>query len=141
MEEAFITKVSNSGTEEGNVIQKVAMVFKTVHDRLPAPGRQDRQAGRGHDLQLGHPGRHRLAIELSCGRGELPDPTTSAPPSVSGNTTAGVAPADTHHALDLVLEGGGVKGIGLVGAVLTLPTPDTGSHASPARARARSRRR
>ena len=30
MEGAFITKVSNSGTEEGNVIQKVAMVFKTV---------------------------------------------------------------------------------------------------------------
>ena len=30
MEGVFITKVSNSGTEEGNVIQKVAMVFKTV---------------------------------------------------------------------------------------------------------------
>lgn len=30
MEGAFITKVSNSGTEEGNVSQKVEMVFKTV---------------------------------------------------------------------------------------------------------------
>lgn len=30
MEEAFITKVSNAGDEEGNVIQRVEMVFKTV---------------------------------------------------------------------------------------------------------------
>jgi type VI secretion system secreted protein Hcp len=30
MEGAFITKVSNSGTEEGIVVQKVEMVFKTV---------------------------------------------------------------------------------------------------------------
>ena len=30
MEGAFITKVSNSGTEEGNVTQKIEMVFKTV---------------------------------------------------------------------------------------------------------------
>ena len=30
MEGAFITKVSNIGTEEGNVMQKVEMVFKTV---------------------------------------------------------------------------------------------------------------
>jgi type VI secretion system secreted protein Hcp len=30
MKGAFITKVSNSGTEEGNVAQKVEMVFKTV---------------------------------------------------------------------------------------------------------------
>ena len=30
MEGAFITKVSNSGTEEGNVTQKVELVFKTV---------------------------------------------------------------------------------------------------------------
>jgi type VI secretion system secreted protein Hcp len=30
MEGAFITKVSNSGTEEGNVAQRVSMVFKTV---------------------------------------------------------------------------------------------------------------
>lgn len=30
MEGAFITKVSNSGTEEGNVTQRVSMVFKTV---------------------------------------------------------------------------------------------------------------
>ena len=28
--QAFITKVSNSGTEDGNVVQKVHMVFKTV---------------------------------------------------------------------------------------------------------------
>ena len=30
MEGAFITKVSNSGTEEGSVVQKVELVFKTV---------------------------------------------------------------------------------------------------------------
>jgi type VI protein secretion system component Hcp len=30
MEGAFITKVSNSGTEEGNVVQKVELVCKTV---------------------------------------------------------------------------------------------------------------
>ena len=30
MEGAFITRVSNSGTEAGNVVQKVEMVFKTV---------------------------------------------------------------------------------------------------------------
>ncbi|MEP7300851.1 MAG: type VI secretion system tube protein Hcp [Caldimonas sp.] len=30
MEGAYITKVSNSGTEEGNVTQKVELVFKTV---------------------------------------------------------------------------------------------------------------
>jgi len=30
MEGAFITKVSNSGTEEGNITQRVEMVFKTV---------------------------------------------------------------------------------------------------------------
>jgi type VI secretion system Hcp family effector len=30
MEGGFITKVSNSGTEEGNVVQKVELVFKTV---------------------------------------------------------------------------------------------------------------
>ena len=30
MEGAFITKVSQSGTEEGNVVQKVEFVFKTV---------------------------------------------------------------------------------------------------------------
>lgn len=30
MENAYITKVSNAGTEEGNVTQKVELVFKTV---------------------------------------------------------------------------------------------------------------
>jgi type VI secretion system secreted protein Hcp len=30
VEGAFITKVSNSGTEDGSVVQKVQMVFKTV---------------------------------------------------------------------------------------------------------------
>jgi type VI protein secretion system component Hcp len=37
MEGAFITKVSNSATEEGNVMQRVEMVFKTVKiDYVPA---------------------------------------------------------------------------------------------------------
>jgi hypothetical protein len=30
IEAVFITKVTNSGTEEGNVAQKVEMLFKTV---------------------------------------------------------------------------------------------------------------
>ena len=30
MEGAFITRVSNSGTEEGQIVQKIEMVFKTV---------------------------------------------------------------------------------------------------------------
>ncbi len=30
MEGAYITKVTNSGTEEGNVVQKIELVFKTV---------------------------------------------------------------------------------------------------------------
>ena len=43
MEGAFITKVSNSGTEEGNVVQRVEMVFKTVKiDYKP----QDNKTGR-----------------------------------------------------------------------------------------------
>ena len=40
MEGAFITKVSNSGTDEGDVLQKVEMVFKTVTiDYRPQDGR------------------------------------------------------------------------------------------------------
>ena len=40
MEGAFITKVSNSGTEEGTVIQKVEFVFKTVRiDYKPQNGK------------------------------------------------------------------------------------------------------
>jgi type VI protein secretion system component Hcp len=30
MEGVFITKVQNAGTEDGNVVQKVEMVFKSV---------------------------------------------------------------------------------------------------------------
>lgn len=42
MEGAFITKVSNSGTEEGVVLQRVAMVFKTVKIEYKA---QDKKSG------------------------------------------------------------------------------------------------
>jgi type VI secretion system Hcp family effector len=46
MEGAFITKVSNSATEEGNVLQRVEMVFKTVKiDYVPA-GAQGAKPGR-----------------------------------------------------------------------------------------------
>jgi type VI secretion system Hcp family effector len=46
MEGAFITKVSNSATEEGNVLQRVEMVFKTVKiDYVPA-GVQGAKPGR-----------------------------------------------------------------------------------------------
>ena len=42
MEGVFITRVSNSGTEEGNVMQKVEMVFKTVKIEYKA---QDNRTG------------------------------------------------------------------------------------------------
>ena len=42
MEGAFITKVSNSGTEEGNILQRVEMVFKTVKIEYKA---QDNKTG------------------------------------------------------------------------------------------------
>ena len=42
MEGAFITKVSNSGTEEGNIVQRVEMVFKTVKIEYKA---QDNRTG------------------------------------------------------------------------------------------------
>jgi type VI secretion system Hcp family effector len=42
MEGAFITKVSNSGTEEGNITQRVEMVFKTVKIEYTA---QDNKTG------------------------------------------------------------------------------------------------
>jgi type VI secretion system Hcp family effector len=43
MEGAFITKVSNSGTEEGNVTQKVELVFKSVKIEYKA---QDNKTGK-----------------------------------------------------------------------------------------------
>ena len=64
MEGAFITKVSNSGTEEGNVMQKVELVFKTVKIEYKP---QDNKTGTlvaAEDLQLGHPGRHGVAVGL-----------------------------------------------------------------------------
>lgn len=42
MEGVFITKVSNAGTEEGSVVQKVEMVFKTVKIEYKA---QDNKTG------------------------------------------------------------------------------------------------
>ena len=52
MKGAFITKVSNSATEEGNVSQKVEMVFKEVKidyymqdDATGALGAKNGQAG------------------------------------------------------------------------------------------------
>ena len=45
MEGAFITKVSNSGTEEGNVRQRVSMVFKTVKIEYKPQSRQDGTLG------------------------------------------------------------------------------------------------
>jgi type VI secretion system secreted protein Hcp len=45
MEGAFITKVSNSGTEEGNVVQKVEMVFKTVKIEYKPQNNKDGSLG------------------------------------------------------------------------------------------------
>jgi type VI secretion system Hcp family effector len=59
MEGAFITKVSNSGTEEGNVVQKVEMVFKTVKIEYKPLDKTARQ--HGEDLQLGYRFGHRVA--------------------------------------------------------------------------------
>lgn len=43
MEGAFITKVGNSGSEEGNVVQKIDMVFKSVKIEYKA---QDQKTGK-----------------------------------------------------------------------------------------------
>jgi type VI secretion system Hcp family effector len=45
MEGAFITKVSNSGTEEGNVVQKVQMVFKSVKMEYKPQNKKDGTLG------------------------------------------------------------------------------------------------
>ena len=42
MEGVFITKVSNAGTEEGNVVQRIELVFKTVKIEYKA---QDNKTG------------------------------------------------------------------------------------------------
>ena len=45
MKEAFITKVSNSATEEGNVLQKVEMVFKAIVIDYHAQGEDPKRPG------------------------------------------------------------------------------------------------
>ena len=45
MEGAFITKVSNSGTEEGDVSQRVEMVFKTVKIEYKPQNNKDSSLG------------------------------------------------------------------------------------------------
>ena len=64
MEGAFITKVSNSGTEEGNVVQKVELVFKTVKIEYKPQDNKTGSCSARQDLQLGHPGRHGLSVGL-----------------------------------------------------------------------------
>ena len=55
MKNAYITKVSNSGTEEGNVTQKVECVQGDLHRVQAAEER--RQARFGHEVPLEHSGR------------------------------------------------------------------------------------
>ena len=45
MEGVFITKVSNSGTEEGSVLQMVSMVFKTVKIEYKPQNKKDGSLG------------------------------------------------------------------------------------------------
>lgn len=45
LEGAFLTKVSNSGTEEGNVVQKVEMVFKTIKIEYKPQNNKDGSLG------------------------------------------------------------------------------------------------
>ena len=45
MEAAFITKVSQSGTEEGNVVQKVEFVFKTIKIEYKPQNNKDGSLG------------------------------------------------------------------------------------------------
>jgi len=47
LEGVFLTKVSNSGTEEGNVLQKVEFVFKTVKIEYKAQNQKDGSLGAG----------------------------------------------------------------------------------------------
>ena len=51
MEGAFITKVSNSGTEEGNVVQKVELVFKTVKIEYKPQSHKDGSLGAAKTFQ------------------------------------------------------------------------------------------
>ena len=47
MEGIFLTKVSQRGTEEGHVVQKVEMVFKTVKIEYKAQNTKDGSLGPG----------------------------------------------------------------------------------------------
>ena len=51
MEGAFITKVSNSATEDGNVLQKVEMVFKTIN--ISYKPQDDKSGATGPDVSYG----------------------------------------------------------------------------------------
>jgi len=57
MADAFITKVTNNATDEGNVIQKVEMVFKEVtfsyRPQLSADGSLDKEWTVGWDIPAG----------------------------------------------------------------------------------------
>ncbi len=56
MTDAFITKVTNSATDEGNVVQKVELVFKEVkfsYRRQKDDGTLDKEADVGWDIPAG----------------------------------------------------------------------------------------
>ena len=66
MNEVFITKVNQSATEEGNVVQKVEMVFKHIDIVYKQQGVQADAPGalsERRNVRLGHPrpARRRLA--------------------------------------------------------------------------------
>jgi hypothetical protein len=65
LEGAFITRVSNSGTEDGNVLQKVEMVFKTVKIDYRPQNTKGWHARRRQEFQLGHPGGYGISIGLT----------------------------------------------------------------------------
>ena len=102
MEGAFITKVSNSGTEEGNVVQKVELRLQDRQDRVQAAGQQDRRAARDQDLQLGHSGRHGVAVGLiSGGRRPVALPPLAEDRNVAGQSCSAKAAASDVAALSV----------------------------------------
>ena len=61
MREAFITKVTQSATDEGNVLQKVEMVFKSISIQYYQQGLDSKQPGRPPGRSTSSPGTSRRA--------------------------------------------------------------------------------
>ena len=77
MEGVFLTKVSQSGTEEGNVRAEARIRLQDRQDRIQAAKHQGRLARCRPDLQLGHPGGHGISVGLTPCRHRTTDAARS----------------------------------------------------------------